>query len=132
MSDRKQARVLLTAAERDISALHGMADPDVFADEIFGFHVQQAAEKILKAWLALLGEVYPTTHDLTRLLAILNECDVEATRFNELVEYTPFAVQFRYAPGDLSAQPLDRDTSIERVEELLKEVRRRADDMGTS
>ena len=49
MSDLKQARVLLRAEERDISALHGMADAVVFADEIFGFHVQQAAEKLLKA-----------------------------------------------------------------------------------
>ena len=129
MSDLKQARVLLTSAERDISALHGMADADVFADEIFGFHVQQAAEKLLKAWLALLGETYPTTHDLARLLAMLRASDVEATRFNELMEYTPFAVQFRYAPGDLSARPLDRDTAIGRVEALLKEVRRQSDDM---
>ena len=129
MSDLKQARVLLTAAERDISALRGMADAAVFADEIFGFHAQQAAEKLLKAWLALLGETYPTTHDLARLLAMLRARDVEATRFNELVEYTPFAVQFRYAPGDLSARPLDRDTAIERVEVLLKEVRRKSDDM---
>ncbi len=129
MSDLKQARVLLTSAERDISALRGMADAAVFTDEIFGFHAQQAAEKLLKAWLALLGETYPTTHDLDRLLAMLRACDVEATRFNELVEYTPFAVQFRYAPGDLSARPLDRDTAIERVEALLKEVRRKSDDM---
>ena len=91
-----------------------MANAAVFADEIFGFHAQQAAEKLLKAWLALLGETYPTTHDLARLLAMLSVHDVEATRFNELVEYTPFAVQFRYAPGDLSARPLDRDTAIER------------------
>ena len=35
MSDLKQARVLLTAAERDISALHGMAEAAVFADEIY-------------------------------------------------------------------------------------------------
>ena len=55
---------------------------------------------------------------------------MEATRFNELVEYTPFAVQFRYAPGDLSARPLDRDTAIERVEALLKEVRRQFDNMS--
>ena len=130
MSDLKQARVLLMSAERDISALRGMADVAVFADEIFGFHAQQAAEKLLKAWLALLGETYPTTHDLARLLAILRERDVEATRFNELVEYTPFAVQFRYVPGDLSARPLDRDTAIERVEALLKEVRRQFDNMG--
>ena len=130
MSDLKQARVLLMSAERDISALRGMADVAVFADEIFGFHAQQAAEKLLKAWLALLGETYPTTHDLARLLAMLRERDVEATRFNELVEYTPFAVQFRYAPGDLSARPLDRDTAIERVEALLKEVRRQFDNMS--
>ncbi len=129
MSDLKQARVLLMSAERDISALRGMADVAVFADEIFGFHAQQAAEKLLKAWLALLGETYPTTHDLARLLAMLRERDVEATRFNELVEYTPFAVQFRYAPGDLSTRPLDRDTAIERVEALLKEVRRQSDNM---
>ena len=129
MSDLKQAHVLLMSAERDISALRGMADAAVFADEIFGFHAQQAAEKLLKAWLALLGETYPITHDLARLLAMLRESDVEATRFNELVEYTPFAVQFRYAPGDLSARPLDRDTAIERVEALLKEVRRQSDNM---
>ena len=130
MSDLKQARVLLMSAEQDISALRGMADAAVFADEIFGFHAQQAAEKLLKAWLALLGETYPTTHDLARLLAMLRARDVEATRFNELVEYTPFAVQFRYAPGDLSARPLDRDTAIERVEALLKEVRRQSDNMS--
>ena len=130
MSDLKQARVLLMSAEQDISALRGMADVAVFADEIFGFHAQQAAEKLLKAWLALLGETYPTTHDLARLLAMLRARDVEATRFNELVEYTPFAVQFRYAPGDLSARPLDRDTAIERVEALLKEVRRQFDNMS--
>ncbi len=130
MSDLKQARVLLMSTEQDISALRGMAVVAVFADEIFGFHAQQAAEKLLKAWLALLGETYPTTHDLARLLAMLRARDVEATRFNELVEYTPFAVQFRYDPGDLSARPLDRDTAIERVEALLKEVRRQSDNMS--
>ena len=41
-----------------------MGDPAVFADEIFGFHVQQATEKLLKAWLASLGEAYPLSHDL--------------------------------------------------------------------
>ena len=50
-----------------------MHDADVFADEIFGFHVQQAAEKLLRAWLALLGEVYPLTHDLDLLLDLLQK-----------------------------------------------------------
>ena len=68
MSDLKQARVLLEAAERDTSALRGMGDAAVFADEIFGFHVQQAAERLVKAWLASLGEIYPLSHDLAALL----------------------------------------------------------------
>ncbi len=53
MNDLEQARELASAAERDISALRGMDDAAIFADEIFGFHVQQAAEKLFKAWLAL-------------------------------------------------------------------------------
>ena len=57
MSDVKQASALVEAARRDFSALSGMDDTEVFADEIFGFHVQQAAEKLCKAWLAMLGEV---------------------------------------------------------------------------
>ena len=43
MSDLEQARELVGAAERDVSALRGMGDADVFADEIFGFHVSARA-----------------------------------------------------------------------------------------
>ncbi|WP_372703813.1 hypothetical protein [Candidatus Accumulibacter contiguus] len=32
-----------------------MIDNPLFADEIFGFHAQQAIEKALKAWLATAG-----------------------------------------------------------------------------
>ena len=95
MSDPKQARVLLEVAERDVSALRGMGDAAVFADEIFGFHVQQAAEKLFKAWLALLGETCPLTHDLSDLLENLTSREPGAARFDELVDFTPYAVQFR-------------------------------------
>ena len=37
-----EARQILAAAHRDWRALAGMADPEVFADEVFGFHAQQA------------------------------------------------------------------------------------------
>ena len=129
MSDLKQARALLEAAERDYSALRGMGDATVFADEIFGFHAEQAVEKLLKALLALLGQTYPATHDLARLVDMLKAHDMEAARFDELVEYTPYAVQFRYGASDSGAMPLDRDTAVQRVEMLLEEVRRRVKDM---
>ena len=63
MSDIKQARALVEAVRRDLMALFGMVDEEIFANEIFGFHVQQAAEKLCKAWLALKGRptLLPTT-----------------------------------------------------------------------
>ena len=131
MSDPKQARVLLKAAERDVFALRGMGDTAVFADEIFGFHVQQATEKLFKAWLALSSETYPTTHDLTELLEALTNRSRDAARFDGLIDYTPYAVQFRYGAQDAAAEALDRGDALARVEALLEEVRRRlADAVG--
>lgn len=127
MSDRKQARELLEAAERDLSALRGMGDASVFADEIFGFHVQQAVEKSFKAWLALLGETYPATHNLARLLEGLRTRDPDAVRFEELIDYTPYAVRLRYAGAEPRGEPLDRVAILPRVEALLERVRRSAE-----
>jgi len=42
MAGSDEARHLLAAARKDWNALHGMTDSQVFADEIFGFHAQQA------------------------------------------------------------------------------------------
>ena len=128
MSDRKQARELIEAAERDLSALRGMEDAGVFADEIFGFHVQQAVEKSFKAWLALLGEVYPLTHDLGDLLTLLITRDDDASRFEELIAYTPYAVRLRYTGTEPRRQPLDRGTILPRVEALLERVQRSMED----
>lgn len=72
MSDRDQANDLLQAASRDLRALAGMGDANQFADEIFGFHVQQAAEKCLKAWIGLQNEEYPFT---TTVETILNQTE---------------------------------------------------------
>jgi len=108
MSDLKQACIMLETAGRDIAALRGMGNAVVFADEIFGFHVQQATEKLFKAWLSLLGETYPPTHDLSWLLEKLTIRQPEAVHFDALVEYTPYAVQFRYGITDIGIEPLDR------------------------
>lgn len=122
MSDLKQSQVLLATAERDISALNGMGDSTIFADEIFGFHVQQAVEKLLKAWLALLGKAYPATHDLARLLEILKTYDTVAVDFADLTEYTSYAVRFRYSVSDHDATPLNRTMAVDRVGLLMDVV----------
>jgi len=122
MSDDKCARMLVEASKRDIEALKGMDDAAVFADEIFGFHLQQAAEKLLKAWLALLGETYPLTHDLELLFNLLQKRGVDASGFAGLTEYTPYAVQFRYEAIGSDTTPLDRQAGLALVESLLAQV----------
>jgi HEPN domain-containing protein len=123
MKDLEQARSLLTMAERDYRALCGMEDSEVFSDEIFGFHVQQAVEKPLKAWLCCLGVPFPRTHDLDELGALLEETGQKAPAFlSALLEFTDFAVAFRYeAFPDLEGD-IDRRACIDGVARLLQHV----------
>ena len=90
MSDIKCARLMYRAAERDIPTLRSMtAGAPV---ESFGFHVQQAAEKALKAWFALLGETYPLTHSIETLPDLLDDRGAAVEPFRSLIDYTPYAV----------------------------------------
>jgi HEPN domain-containing protein len=124
MRDLEQARNLLDMAERDFRALRGMEDPTVFSDEIFGFHVQQAVEKALKAWLCALGIPFPRTHDLDELGTLLEETGQKIPEFlSALLEFTDFAVAFRYeAFPDLEGD-VDRQDCLAKVGHLLQHVR---------
>ena len=122
MSDPKCARMLLRAAERDIDALRIMRRSHDIPAEIFGFHVQQGAEKLLKAWIALLGDSYPLTHSIETLLSLLADRGVTTEPFNDLAVYTPYAVEFRYTGVGPNAEPTDRTHALALVEALLEEV----------
>ena len=125
MSDVKCARMLLSAATRDADALRVMFRSDEISDEVFGFHVQQATEKLLKAWIALLGEVYPLTHNIEELLKILASRGATVESFGDLVDYTPYAVEFRYSGVDPDSEPIDREGTLKLVTALRDCVRRR-------
>jgi len=125
MKDPEQAGNFLSTAARDHRALCGMEDPEVFSAEIFGFHVQQAVEKALKAWLCSLGVPFPRTHDLDELGVLLEEAGEEIPEFlHALLEFTDFAVTFRYeAFADLEGD-IDRRGCIDAVGRLLQHVQR--------
>lgn len=122
MSELKHARALLDLAEKDLKALRGMGDTHIFADEIFGFHAQQAIEKTLKAWLAALGQEYPLTHNLARLLALLEEQGAAVDEFWDFTDYTAYAVEYRYGALDIAEEPLNRPAVIRQVQELMHRV----------
>ena len=122
MSDAKCAGMLVAAARRDIEALRVMRQSGGLPDEIYGFHVQQAAEKLLKAWIAFLGDSYPLTHSIEALLGLLAERSVDTAPFLDLGAYTPYAVEFRYVGVGPDAKPIDRTDALETVEDLLEQV----------
>ena len=64
-----EARGLLVKASHDLIAAEATIATGEALDMVC-FHAQQAAEKSLKALLALHDVVYPWTHDLGELLAL--------------------------------------------------------------
>lgn len=94
----KEHEALFTLALADLVLVEkNLGDPDI-RPQILLFHLQQAAEKFLKALLSFSGLRFPRTHDLAELVFL---CEKEARiSFPEWVEelfiLNPFAVEFRY------------------------------------
>ena len=107
--DADLAALLARKAGGDATAVREFAANPEISDGIIGFHAQQAIEKWLKAAMALHGIREARTHDLGRLLQILENEGVSlpenASRLDEL---TIYAVPLRY-DDLLDAEPLDRE-----------------------
>ena len=91
------ARLLLQKAQQDWALVREIRDIKGVADEIVGFHVQQAIEKAIKAVLVRLGVQYEYIHDLSLLYQQVENAGVDLPTTLDAVEgLTAFAVQFRY------------------------------------
>lgn len=71
MRQHEQAMLLIKKAADDEALLAEILSSSHVSDEIFGFHCQQAAEKLLKALLSQAGIGYPRTHNLRLLMDLL-------------------------------------------------------------
>ncbi len=123
-AELEHTRQLLSLALRDLRALKGMTDEEVFAYEIFGFQAQQSVEKALKAWISALGEEYPLTHDLGLLLERLNSLGIDITSFADLSDLGIFAVHLRYDEAGEDHGFPERGEIIEEVSKLVLHVER--------
>lgn len=113
--------MLLVMAKKDLKALNAMMDPEDFEDEIFGFHVQQATEKVVKAWLVLLNIAYPKTHDLYLLVDILQSYKIDFSAWEELTNFTEFSVQYRYEAFD-TVETFSRKEASQLLNSLVAHV----------
>lgn len=122
MKDPKAAQELVNRALVDLRALEELVGNPRIGDEIFGFLAQQAAEKSLKSWLALLGRQFPITHNLVQLEKELRKAGVKDSIPADLYSLNPFAVQLRYEIMDSADPELDRQEILKMVRALVGKV----------
>ena len=83
------------------------------------FHLQQAAEKTLKAYLASRSVRFANIHDLSKLLALAGTIEVGFNPLAEAAEtLAPFAVEIRY-PGDWDDLTRDEYVEVKRAAEEI-------------
>lgn len=118
MKQHEQALLYLRKAAEDESLLDATAHLPGVADAIYGFHCQQAAEKLLKALLSELRVRFPRTHDLEELLHLLETAGHQVPdELARVDEFSSYAVEFRY--GDvMPAAHLDRQAARELIRNL--------------
>lgn len=111
VKSREHAKLLLRKAAQDEYLLDAMLPDPLAPEEAFGFHAQQAVEKLLKALLTAKHVTYPHTHRIGDLITLANDNGMSIpSPLDALRSLTPFAVEFRYgALPDEPEEPLDRD-----------------------
>jgi len=124
MSGREDPLAMFQLAQSDAEAVRALSDNPNIADEIIGFHTQQAIEKALKAWLAVLGVDYPYTHNIIVVLNLLEERGQDVQPFRRLARYNAFAVQFRYPGAEETPVELDRRAALADADAVLDHVER--------
>lgn len=102
------SRTLARKAASDATAVREFAGNSDIADEIIGFHAQQAIEKWLKAIIAGRGESFEHTHDLRRLVRVAaHDLDKAPFDVDAVITLTQYSAPLRYEDL-LDAESLDQ------------------------
>ena len=95
MTRSDQAQLLQRKAAQDLAVLDRLLDDAAIDDETLGYHAQQAAEKLIKALLALHGHDYPRSHNIGLLLDLLESHGISMPgNFEDVQALTPFGTVY--------------------------------------
>lgn len=124
LPNEKQTASLIAAAERDIVTLEHLGTNVHIADEIWGFHAQQATEKLLKAILIFRNVRYPFVHNLEFIAEVMEQNGVNIPSCAQsLLGLTPYAAELRYTETSWSHEPLNRLDTLAKIKSLRTSVR---------
>ena len=90
----------LGKANADLALAEFLLSHEIAFPNAIALHCQQAAEKYLKTLLTWWDIEFPKTHELARLIQLVETKDSElAASLSDVIALTPYAVALRY-PGD--------------------------------
>lgn len=128
MRNPELAEKFLRKADQDLVAFENWRSDAGIAEEIFGFHAQQAAEKMLKAALSARAIEFPLTHRLADLIDLCHEHGLKLPQdFDELRFLTPFAVDYRYDLHEYEEE--EERIDFDRISALLRQLREWVDEL---
>ena len=111
---KPEAAAWLAKSEEDRLAAEWLLQSEAPLTLASAFHIQQCAEKLLKALLVEKGRTFEKRHDLPYLLERASQ-ETLRNHVGFLEELSPYAVEFRY-PGDFHP-PSERE-----AKELLSQL----------
>jgi len=115
MTPHDLAKAFVTKAREDEVLVTKVVDDSEISDDLFGFHIQQAVEKYVKAVLAVQQSRPKQTHDLAALLEEVRDQGIDVPdEVLAAAAWTPYAVRNRY-PFLGAAPSIDRRAAIELV-----------------
>jgi HEPN domain-containing protein len=117
---RLEARRWLAIVEEDIDVAIAAARLSRLGAS--AYHVQQAAEKLLKALLVLAAEPFRRTHDLDDLAARLVPVYPQFSQQAEAVRHlSVWGIAYRYPSLEDAAEPLPEIDELEQMIDMLQE-----------
>jgi HEPN domain-containing protein len=120
LENRVEARRWLAIVEEDIDVAAAAARLSRLGAS--AYHVQQAAEKLIKALLVLAGEPFRRTHDLDDLVSRLVPVYPQFAQRAEAVRHVSvWGIAYRYPGLENAPEPLPEIEELERMIVTLKE-----------
>jgi HEPN domain-containing protein len=114
------AKQWLAKARNDLLNVDNNLHAEVVPYDTVCFHSQQAAEKLLKAFLVGKNQILPITHDLFLLLEKVMLFNPEAEKLRgPLAILMPYAVEIRYPDNWFMPSEQDGKEAREAAEKVL-------------
>ena len=109
----------LRHARSDLAVASQAVAPDILFETLC-FHAQQAVEKSIKAVLLQKGVVFPYTHDIARLITLVNTAGIPwQEALNPSADLTEYAVETRYPRETNSVTETEYRQAIEIAERVV-------------